>query len=109
VFTDGSANANYLAHAFSHVGIMGIILMSAILGGILKLIDIWTDKWDIRIASLILLAPVVSLSNLGLTTSLLTNGFAGVLLLVALTPSDMMQHESPDAPTPWAHDPTTRM
>ncbi len=87
-----NANANVWADAYANFGYPGIICFTLLLAIVLWLFDSAAVDRDIRLAVLVIAMPAFALTNVGLLTSLLTNGIALAILLVYLAPSTT--HES---------------
>jgi hypothetical protein len=85
------ANANLWADAYANFGYIGLICFTVLLAVLLWLYDSAAVDRDIRLASLVIGLPAFALTNIGLLTSLLSNGISLAILLIYLTPS--MNHE----------------
>lgn len=71
---DISPNVGYLGDAYAHFGFVGMLLFSAILGLILKLIDSLSKNMSPQLSTAMLTMPAFSLINSGLLTTLMTHG-----------------------------------
>lgn len=81
-----SANANFLADGFANFGAVGLLLFALLTGLLLRLYDVLADGLPVIATSLLLVMPLVTLSNSGLLTSLMTHGVGLVLLMVGVLP-----------------------
>jgi len=81
------ANANLWADAYANFGYPGIICFTLLLAIVLWLYDSVAADRDIRLAALVIALPAFALTNVGLLTSLLTNGMGLAMLLMYLAPS----------------------
>lgn len=81
-----SANGNFLADGFSNFGPIGMIAAAVVVGVIFRLYDNLAFGLPIVPACLLLVMPLVTLSNSAIQTSLLTHGLAAVLLLAGVLP-----------------------
>ena len=82
-----NANANVWADAYANFGYPGIIGFTLLLAIVLWLYDSVAANCDIRLAVLVFAMPAFALTNVGLLTSVLTNGMGLAMLLVYLAPS----------------------
>ena len=82
-----NANANVWADAYANFGYPGIVCFTLLLALILWLYDSVAADRDIRLAVLVFAMPAFALTNVGLLTSVLTNGMGLAMLLVYLAPS----------------------
>lgn len=84
---DVSANSHIWADAFANFGFFGVFLFTAILCFIFWLYDSATMHVDLRLASIAVAMPALSLANSALLTSLLTHGFLFALIVMWISPS----------------------
>jgi len=80
------ANANVWADAYANFGYPGIICFTLLLAIVLWLYDSMAVGRDGRVAALVIALPAFSLANIGLLTSLLSNGIGLAMLLMYLMP-----------------------
>lgn len=93
--SDMSANANFMASAFSDFGIVGCILFSIFIGGVFGLLDrVALDKSSIPEISALLLLPTWTLVDTALFTSLLTHGLAIIIAIVIVMPSNILNNKT---------------
>jgi hypothetical protein len=85
-FQDGFANANFFAHGYSQAGAFGILGMTLVLGVILSVCNELSRRKNVTTVCCLLVPSIMSLSNSGVTITLLTNGMAMALLLIPLLP-----------------------
>lgn len=88
-----SANTGIVGDAYMNFGFVGLILFAVLLVIILKLIDACAAKKDIKIAVAAIAMPIITLTNGGLLTNLLTNGLLLSLLLLYLLPKKIITTE----------------
>lgn len=81
-----SANANFLADGYANFGFFGIFVFTLLLGFILWTFDSLGKTSDLRLISLILGIPCISLSNSAILTSILTHGIGLALVLTYFLP-----------------------
>ena len=81
-----SANANLWADGYANFGILGILLFTIALAGLLWLIDSLAKRSNLKIATLLLAYPAYMLANTKLQTSMLTHGVIVVILILYLIP-----------------------
>lgn len=67
-----ASNTGYLSDAFANAGVFGVIIISIILGVILRLIE--SLNIDMRITLAVIIMPIFALVNGALLTTILTNG-----------------------------------
>jgi O-antigen polymerase len=92
----GNPNANLWADAYANFGQFGVILFTFILAGFLWLYDRLAQNVDRRTATVLLVAPALSLANSALLTCLLTHGMLLALLVITQYPRTVRQLEKPD-------------
>ena len=76
------ANTNFWADGFANAGLGGPVLMTVILGFVMRIYDALWEGRDRALGTLLLCVPCFALSNSALLTVLLTHGL-GLLCLVA--------------------------
>ncbi|HAZ21366.1 MAG TPA: hypothetical protein DCY84_03230 [Firmicutes bacterium] len=81
-----SANANIWADAYANFGFYGMILFSIILALFFWLYDSIAQKTDLKITTLLLAVPAMSLCNAALLTTLLTHGLLLAMLIIYVLP-----------------------
>ena len=89
-------DANLWADAYANFGYIGVVLFTLILAGFLWLYDRLARNADKRAATVLLVAPALSLANSALLTCLLTHGMLLALLAITQWPSIVRQVEGPD-------------
>ncbi len=92
-YQGGNAVGNIWADAYVQLGLVGILLMSVILRGLLEVID---AKWhssteEVVFASLVLSIHAFTLSNTSLQTTLLSHGLLLSSILLLLMPVETKQ------------------
>ena len=83
---DCNANNGIYADAYMNFGFIGLVLWSALLAIILKLVDSFSKNKNIKITIAAIALPVITLINTSLSTVLLTHGLLLALLLLYLLP-----------------------
>lgn len=83
-----SANANMWADAYANFGFLGMILFSIALAAFFWVYDSIAQKTDLRIATLLLAVPAMSLCNAALLTTLLTHGLLLAMLVIFILPEE---------------------
>jgi hypothetical protein len=92
-----SANAHFMAtDGIAAAGIPGLLLISAVAGLVLYVIDLLAKRHDRLFLLLLLAGPLIALLNVGLFTTLLTDGLGVLIVLLAIMPPV----RSADAPHP---------
>lgn len=92
-----SANASLFGDGYSNLGYPGVLIEAAALVLLLWVVDAAARHLPLRVSGTILLVPSIALANMSVFTSILSNGFAYAILLMACLPS-----------TGWEHAPPTR-
>ncbi|WP_256421600.1 hypothetical protein [Halobellus rarus] len=81
-FSGASANAAYFADGYAQLGLLGILIVSIVLGFVLLIANSMIDSTD-PIATTAVIIPFFSLINSALTTTLLTHGLVvGIALAI---------------------------
>lgn len=83
-----SANTGIVGDAYMNFGFAGLFLWAVLFAIIVKLLDTFTMRKDIRIAIGGIAMPVIALTNSALLTNLLTHGLLLSLLLLYLLPEN---------------------
>ncbi|PZG01431.1 O-antigen polymerase [Micromonospora deserti] len=102
-----SANASLFGDGYSNFGYPGVLIEAAVLVLLLWLVDAAARHLPLGVSSAILLVPTVALANTSVFTSILSNGFAYAILLMACLPAVGWSREGrgrsggspPDGPT----------
>ena len=94
------ANANIWADAMANFGLPGIIAFSAILGGILWLLDSFAEGKEFVLVAAMVSVAAFTLANGALLTAILTNGIGLAIVLVALMPARQPSRPPDDPPEP---------
>lgn len=81
---DINMNAGYLADAYMHFGFPGILILSVILGIIMRAIDSIVKRNSTPLTLSIGVTPLLSLINSGLLTSLFTHGILLSMIILWL-------------------------
>ena len=90
-----SANAGWLADAFAHFGLGGMVVFSLILGLFLRVVDGFAIGVPRSLATAVVAVPAMALVNSGLFTVLLTHGFMlTVVVLWAMSGAGRDRHAS---------------
>lgn len=100
---DFSPNVGYLGDAYAQFGGPGMLLFSAILALVLRMIDSLRRSGEIRLAAAIIAMPGMALVNSALFTTLSTHGFLLAMLLVwiftsAVSKGKNQQHDLSEVP-----------
>lgn len=83
---EANFNANFWADAFANFHLIGVLLASILLGGLLALLDrVASRRWQL-LAMFAILGPAISLTNGALITTIGSGGLAACILLVVLSP-----------------------
>ena len=83
---DRSANTGIVGDAYMNFGYAGLFLWAVLFAIIVKLLDTFTVRKDIRITIGAIAMPLISLTNSALLTNLLTHGLFLSLLILYLLP-----------------------
>lgn len=83
-----SANTGVVGDAYMNLGFAGLFLWAVLLAVILKLIDNFSRKKDMKIAIAGIAMPTIALTNSALLTNILTHGLLLSLLLLYLLPKN---------------------
>lgn len=81
-----SANANVWADAFANFGVIGILVFSVLLSGVLWLFDSVSRVHGLQFGTAFIAISAFSLSDTGLMTTLATHGLLLAILLLILMP-----------------------
>lgn len=81
-----SANANLFADGYANFGWIGMLVVSAMAGLLFRWYDRLSQGLPILVSCLLLVMPLVTLSNSALQTSLMTHGVGLVFVIVAVAP-----------------------
>lgn len=98
----GDPNANLWADAYANFGYVGVILSTLILAGFLWLYDRLARNVDRRVATVLLVAPALSLANSALLTCFLTHGMLLALLVITQWPRIDRRAETPTVLRAWS-------
>jgi len=80
------ANANFLGTGFASFGFVGVLAYSTLLSGVLYLYDSFTENLDRGFAIVLLSTQILPITNIGIVTTLVTNGLALLLVVVFFAP-----------------------
>jgi len=83
---ENNANVNFLSDAFANLSFAGVIVICLMLSAFLYVYNCLAWSKNLNISSLLLLIPILSLSNIGLHTAMLSTGLLISMLLVAGLP-----------------------
>ncbi|HEX3727379.1 MAG TPA: hypothetical protein VHV08_14095, partial [Pirellulales bacterium] len=84
--TPGDPNVNLWADAYANFGYAGVALFTLLLGGFLWCYDRFACNADRRAATILIVAPALSLANSALFTCLMTHGMLLALLVIMQWP-----------------------
>jgi hypothetical protein len=98
--TGTNANANFWADAFANFGVPGIVGFTLVLGLVLWVADGLGRGRDLRVVGPLLAIAGLNVSEGALFTTILTQGLALTLLLVALMPPSSTQDPGRSPPRP---------
>ncbi|BCL16649.1 oligosaccharide repeat unit polymerase [Micromonospora sagamiensis] len=82
-----SANASLFGDGYSNLGYGGVLIEAAVLVLLLWAIDGAARHLPLKVSGAILLVPAVALANMSVFTSILSNGFAYAIVLMACLPA----------------------
>ena len=80
--SDFGPNVGFVGDAFAHFGLAGIIIFSALLGFVVKMIDIMSKDVPVSIAVGVVALPAMSLVNSAFLTTMLTHGMLLSFLMI---------------------------
>lgn len=83
-----SANANLWADGFANLGFPGMVIVTVLLAAFMMSYDSVARGRDLRVATLLLAMPAISLSNSALFATLLTHGLLLALVILLFAPAD---------------------
>ena len=84
---DFSPNVGYLGDAYAHFGGLGMILFSAVLAFVLRVVDSLRSADAQWLVAAMIAVPGMALVNSALLTALLTHGFLPAMLIIWLLPA----------------------
>lgn len=85
---DTYANANLFADGYANLGYPGMLLEALAFVLVLWALNSFGRHVPFKVTAMLLLMPTLATANSGILTSLLTNGYALVILVLLFAPSD---------------------
>ncbi|MEV0330977.1 hypothetical protein AB0H63_31655 [Micromonospora echinospora] len=82
-----SANASLFGDGYSNLGYGGVLIEAVVLVLLLWAVDGAARHLPLRVSAAILLVPSIALANVSVFTSILSNGFAYAIVLMACLPA----------------------
>jgi hypothetical protein len=82
-----SANANLWADGFANLGFPGMVIVTVVLAAFMMTYDSVARGRDLRVATLLLAMPAISLSNSALFATFLTHGLLLALVILLFAPT----------------------
>lgn len=88
---NNNANTGIAGDAYMNFGLWGLLLLCVVLFAIMKLIDACSKGIDLRIGAAVIAIVALMLTNIGILTSLMSNGLLLAILLLYLLPREKKQ------------------
>lgn len=98
---DTQANVNFIGDGYANWGVLGILLEAGFLLVVLAVVDAATDGIPLSVSAPATMVAALGLANNSAFTSVLTGGFAGLVLLFAMWPRS--PEETEDDPPSRSH------
>ncbi|XTZ16661.1 hypothetical protein ACQSSU_04520 [Micromonospora echinospora] len=90
-----SANASLFGDGYSNLGYGGVLIEAVVLVLLLWVVDGAARHLPLKVSGVILLVPSIALANVSVFTSILSNGFAYAIVLMACLPAGGWERGGP--------------